>query len=170
MLCFKARLTTRIVTQSTGINTDSSLELPPQSQKKVPTVVSGVGASVLPARHPVATVYKPPSHHLCGLSHFSSHSANKKPSALPCSPRPNVAEPHKTMAQDGPGKPQNLRTPKSKFCSTSQGSDALPHCLPAKDEVETYATEGSPSTFSVRSSLSDLTVNSADGCAVTSQR
>lgn len=166
MLCLKARLATRrIVTQSTSLSTASSSELPSQSQKNIPTVVSGVSASVVPTRHPVATVYKPPSHHLCGLSHFSSHSANKKPSVLPCFPRPNAAEPRKTTAQDGPGKPQNLRTPKSKFSSTSQGSDALPHCLPARDEVETYATEGSPSTFSIRSSLSDLTVNSADGCS-----
>jgi hypothetical protein len=158
------------VTQSTSISNASSSDLHSQSQKKIPTVVSGVCASVPPTRHQVATVYKPPSHHLCGLSH-SSHSASKKLSVPPpCSPQPKVAEPRKMTAQDGTGKLQNLRTPRSKFSSTSQGSDVLAHCLPARDEVETYATEGSPSTFSIRSSLSDLTVNSTDGCAVSSQR
>jgi len=46
----------------------------------------------------------------------------------------------------------------------------LPQYLSAKDEVETYATEGSPNIFSTRSSLSDLTINSSDGCAATLQR
>ncbi|XP_023720019.1 uncharacterized protein LOC111871273 isoform X3 [Cryptotermes secundus] len=160
----------RIVAQPASVSNSSSSELPSQPQKKIPTVVPGVTVSVLPTHHPVATTYKPPSHHLCGLSHSSPHSTNKKPSVLPCSPRPKAADQRKLAAQDETGKSQNLRTPKSKFSGTLQGSNVLPHCLPARDEVETYATEGSPSTFSIRSSLSDLTVNSSDGCAASLQR
>lgn len=158
------------MTQPASVSNASSSELPSQPQKKIPTVVPGVTVSVLPTRHPVATTYKPPSHHLCGLSHSSPHSTNKKPSVLPCSPRPKAVDQRKLTAQDETGKSQNLMTPKSKFSGTLQGSDVLPHCLPARDEVETYATEGSPSTFSIRSSLSDLTVNSSDGCAASLQR
>jgi hypothetical protein len=51
-----------------------------------------------------------------------------------------------------------------------QGPNMPPLCLDAKDEVETYATEGSPNIFSTRSSLSDLTMNSSDGPAVNIQR
>lgn len=156
--------------QPASIGNSSSSEQPSQPQKRIPTVVPGVTVSVLPTHHPVATTYKPPSHHLCGLSHSSPHSTNKKPSVLPCSPRPKAVDQRKLTAQDETGKSQNLRTPKSKFSGTLQGSNVLPHCLPARDEVEMYATEGSPSTFSVRSSLSDLTVNSSDGYAASVQR
>jgi hypothetical protein len=160
----------RIVAQPASIANASPSELSSQQQKKIPTVVPGVTVSVLPKCHPVATSYKPLSHHLCGLSHSSPHSIDKKPSLLPCSPGPKAADQHKLMAQDETGKSQNLRTPKSKLSDILRDANALLPCLPARDEVEIFADEGSPRTFSIFSSLSDLTVGSSNGCAVNLQR
>nr|CAD7395062.1 unnamed protein product [Timema cristinae] len=45
---------------------------------------------------------------------------------------------------------------------------AKPPLMPAKNELLTFATEGTPNTFSSRSSLSDLTINSSESEAVSS--
>jgi hypothetical protein len=71
---------------------------------------------------------------------------------------------HKPKAEDETG------APKKKMSGILQGPNMPPLCLDAKDEIETYATEGSPNIFSTRSSLSDLTMNSSDGPAVSLQR
>nr|CAD7440952.1 unnamed protein product [Timema bartmani] len=43
---------------------------------------------------------------------------------------------------------------------------AKPPLMPAKNELLTFATEGTPNTFSSRSSLSDLTINSSESEAI----
>nr|CAD7423759.1 unnamed protein product [Timema monikensis] len=45
---------------------------------------------------------------------------------------------------------------------------AKPPLMPAKNELLTFATEGTPNTLSSRSSLSDLTINSSESEAVSS--
>ncbi|XP_069674956.1 adenomatous polyposis coli protein-like isoform X2 [Periplaneta americana] len=173
----------RILPQPGSIAMASAPDHPSQQQKKIPTVVPGVTVSVLPPRRPAASSYRPPTHHLCSLDHGTSHShshspprpANKKPSAPPCSPRPKAPDQHparqlKSSSQEEAGASQNMSSPKTKLNRMLHGPNMLPQCLAAKDELETYATEGSPNTFSSRSSLSDLTINSADGCAALLQR
>ena len=143
------------------MNIASSSAAPSQQQKKIPTVVPGVTVSVLTPQHASATTYKPPTHHLCDLSHSSPRPINKKPSPLPCSPRPKSVDQHmlrhKPAVKSETGATQNTRAPKSKLSGILQGPNMLPQCLAAKDEVEVYAFEGSPNQC-------------CDGCAVCLQR
>ncbi|GFG31955.1 hypothetical protein Cfor_01866 [Coptotermes formosanus] len=147
----------RILAQPGSMSIASSSVVPSQQEKKIPTVVPGVTVSVLPPRHPSATPYRPPTHHLCGLSHSSPRSINKKPSPLTCCPRPKATEQHmprrKPAVKNGTGATQNTKAPKSKLSGILQGPNMLPQCLAAKDEVEVYAFEGSPNEC-------------CDGCAV----
>lgn len=184
-ICFQARSQTlrRTLSQTGSIAVPSPSELASQQHKKVPTVVPGVTVTVLPTCQSAATTYRPPTHHLCGLDHgSSSHSSprpiSKKPSTISCcrpkAPNHGVSDPHltrhKLKAQDETATSKNSSTPKAKLSGIVQGPNMLPPCLDAKDEVETYATEGSPNIFSTRSSLSDLTMNSSDGPAFNLQR
>ena len=147
---FQAHQTSRrILAQPGSMNIASSSAVPPQQKKKIPTVVPGVTVSVLPPRQPSASTYRPPTHHLCGLSHSSPRPINKKPSPLSCSPQPKATDQHtsrhKPTVTNDAGGTQNSRV--------LQGTNMLPHCLAAKDEVEVYAFEGSPNEC-------------CDGCAV----
>lgn len=139
------------------MNIASSSAVPPQQKKKIPTVVPGVTVSVLPPRQPSASTCRPPSHHLCGLSHSSPRPIIKKPSPLTCSSQPKATDQHtarhKPTAKNDAGGTQNTGAPKSKLSGILQGPNMLPHCLAAKDEVEVYAFEGSPNEC-------------CDGCAV----
>lgn len=139
------------------MNIASSAAVPSQQKKKIPTVVPGVTVSVLPPQQPSASTYRPPTHHLCGLSHSSPRPINKKPSPLSCFPQPKATDQqtsrHKPAVKNDTGGTQNTRAPKSKLSGILQGPNMLPHCLAAKDEVEVYAFEGSPNEC-------------CDGCAV----
>lgn len=143
------------------MNIASSSAVPSQQKKKIPIVVPGVTVSVLPPRQPSASSYRPPAHHLCGLSHSSPRTSNKKPSPLSCSPRPKATDQHtsrhKPTVKNDAEATQNTGAPKSKLSGILQGPNMLPHCLAAKDEVEVYAFEGSPNEC-------------CDGCAVCLQR
>jgi hypothetical protein len=143
------------------MNIASSSAVPSQQKKKIPTVVPGVTVSVLPPQQPSATTYRPPTHHLCGLSHSSPHPINKKPSPLSCSPQPKATDQHmprhKPTVKNDTGATQTTKTPKAKLSGILQGPNMLPQCLAAKDEVEVYAFEGSPNEC-------------CDGCALCLQR
>nr|CAD7259192.1 unnamed protein product [Timema shepardi] len=82
-----------------------------------------------------------------------------------------------------PKKPPSRRPTTHHLCGLDHGSSqpavkrlghavkpplAKPPLVPAKNELLTFATEGTPNTFSSRSSLSDLTINSSESEAVAS--
>ncbi|XP_030746135.1 adenomatous polyposis coli protein-like isoform X2 [Sitophilus oryzae] len=85
----------------------------------------------------------------------------KKEIKVTALPHPIRSSPYKQQAQRKPGG-EFVQVPPLKPQPQQQGANrretSLPPYLGVRDEVENYAVEGSPCHFSLRSSLSDLTV------------